>query len=147
MSDNQPLSQLAASLMEADVSPSPSPAKFQMKSDLYARPSPVNADLHDHMHDHIHDHKHHNKEEHCGYGWWSFIFYFLVFALVLYFVFFALRPSFVLNGEDCSDSFSNSYGKDDREINNGKLLCSAIVGSLIIIFVFWIFSWILNNVY
>jgi hypothetical protein len=125
MSDSQPLSQLAASLMDADVSPSPSPARRTMDHTTY---------------------KH--GDEQCGTGWWAFIFYFLVFALILYFVFFALRPSFVLNGEDGSYSYSkSSYGDDydNREINNGKLLGSAIVGSLIIIFVFWLFSWFLNS--
>ena len=78
----QPLSQLAASLMEGDVTPSPSP-RMEMK----------------------HDH------HHQGYGWWAFIFYFLVFALILYFVFFALRPSFVLDGNH-SGSFSSDDNDD-----------------------------------
>ena len=111
VSSDQPLSALAASLMENDVSPSPS-----------------------RMH-----HSSHSEESHHG-GWWKFVFYFLVIALILYFVFFALRPSFVL--DDCHDSRSRSsedYG--EREINNGKLLGSAVVGALVLIFIFWLFSW------
>jgi len=110
--NDQPLSALAASLMENDVSPSP------------ARASAAHAGAS------------------CGHGWWAFVFYFLVIALVLYFTFFALRPSFVL--EDNKHSYSHSRGyssedyHDEREINNGKLLGSAIVGALIIIFVFWV---------
>lgn len=138
MSDNQPLSQLAASLMDADVSPSPSPARRTMASHM---------DHMDHAHKHWDEHKHTDKS--CGQGWWAFVFYFLVFAIVLYFVFFALRPSFVLNGDDCSYSYSkSSYGDDsydNREINNGKLLGSAIVGALILIFIFWLFTWLLNS--
>ena len=115
VSSDQPLSALAASLMENDVSPSPSRAQ-----------------------------KHsHQGAESCHGGWWKFVFYFLVIALILYFTFFALRPSFVL--DDCYDSRSRSsedYGHGyDREINNGKLLGSAIVGALIIIFIFWLFWW------
>ncbi len=116
MSDNQPLSQLAASLMAQDMTPSPSPARRSLAKA---------------------EHKH---EEGCV-GWWAFVFYFLVFALVYYFVFFALRPSFVLNGDDKSYSRSSYSDDDDREISNGKLLGSAIVASLITIFVFWIFWW------
>lgn len=112
VSSDQPLSALAASLMENDVSPSPA------RSQKHA----------------------YGHEEGCHGGWWKFVFYFLVIALILYFVFFALRPSFVL--DDCHDSRSRSsedYG--EREINNGKLLGSAIVGALILIFIFWLFSW------
>ena len=114
LSENAPLSALAASLMENDVSPSP------VRSSVA------------------------HTESHCHGGWWAFVFYFLVIALVLYFTFFALRPSFVLND---SHSYSRSRGyssdeQDDREINNGKLLGSAVVGALIIIFVFWVLSWL-----
>ena len=115
---DQPLSALAASLMENDVSP-----------------SPVRASHHAH------------SGESCSHGWWAFVFYFLVVALVLYFVFFALRPSFVL--EDNKHSHSRGYSSedygDDREINNGKLLGSAVVGALIIIFVFWVLSYLAHG--
>jgi phosphatidylglycerophosphate synthase len=119
VSSDQPLSALAASLMENDVSPSPSRMMMQK-----------------HSHEHV-------AESHYG-GWWKFLFYFLVVALILYFTFFALRPSFVL--DDCHDSRSRSSedGYGDREINNGKLLGSAIVGALLIIFVFWLFSWAMS---
>jgi len=119
LSENAPLSALAASLMENDVSPSP------MRSS---------------------HHMHHDS--HCGHGWWSFVFYFLVIALVLYFTFFALRPSFVLEDKHHSYShggYSSDDYHDDREINNGKLLGSAIVGALIIIFVFWLLWWLVNG--
>lgn len=116
VSNDQPLSALAASLMENDVSPSPS---------------------------RVQKHQEYKSESHSG-GWWKFLFYFLVVALILYFVFFALRPSFVL--DDCHDSRSRSSedGFGDREINNGKLLGSAIVGALLIIFIFWLFSWAMS---
>ena len=117
-SDNMPLSQLAASLMDADS-------------------SPAKAESH-----RAHSHSH---AEGCAHGWWAFVFYFLVIALVLYFVFFALRPSFVLKDSDDSHSRS-SYSSDcSDEIDNGKLLGSAIVGALILIFVFWLFSWLAGS--
>jgi len=117
-SDSQPLSSLAKSLMENDMSPSP-----------------------------VHASHHHAAEEHCHSSWWAFVFYFLVVALVLYFVFFALRPSFVLEDSHSSySSNSSSYGHgDEREINNGKLLGSAIVGALLVIFVFWVLWYLANG--
>jgi hypothetical protein len=138
--------------MDADVSPSPSPARRTMIPSLRKTPTKydhMSMDHMDHVHDHAHKHKH--ADENCGTGWWAFVFYFLVIAIILYFVFFALRPSFVLNGDDCSYSYSkSSYGDDhydDREINNGKLLASAIIGALILIFVFWLFWYLLSAVY
>lgn len=127
-SDNMPLSQLAASLMDADASP----------------------DVRDHVRDHAREHVHHEHAEHsehaehgCGHSWWSFVFYFLVLALVLYFVFFALRPSFVL--KSCNDSHSRSASEDhDQEIDNGKLLGSAIVVALVIMFIFWLFYYLMQ---
>lgn len=118
MSDttNVSLSELAKSLMDQDG----------------VSPSPVRASAAAH------------KEEHCAHGWWAFLFYFLIISLILYFVFFCLRPSFVL--KDCgSDSHSRSSEDfEDREIDNGKLLGSAIVGALILIFVFWLLSFLAN---
>ena len=115
VSNDQPLSALAASLMENDVSPSP------MRSQKHAHDS-------------------------CHGGWWVFVFYFLVIALILYFVFFALRPSFVLDN-NCDSRSASSEEFGEREINNGKLLGSAIVVALILIFIFWLFSYALNAVY
>ena len=112
-SDNMPLSQLAASLMDADDMPSPA---MQKQS-----------------------HAHADKSEGCAHSWYAFVFYFLVIALVLYFVFFALRPSFVLKQEDDSRSFSRSEDSAD-EIDNGRLLGAAVVGALLLIFIFWLFS-------
>ena len=114
-SENQPLSALAQSLMENDMSPSP------------VRVS------------------HKAAEGHCHQSWWAFVFYFLVIALVLYFVFFALRPSFVLEDSHSRSYSSNSSDSEDREINNGKLLGSAVVGALLVIFVFWLLSWLAGS--
>jgi hypothetical protein len=115
-SDNMPLSQLAASLMDADDMPAT----------------------------HVHEHAHVHDESCSHHSLWAFVFYFLVIALVLYFVFFALRPSFVL--KQCNDSHSRSDEHSD-EIDNGRLLASAVVGALILIFIFWLFSWLMSSMY
>lgn len=121
-SNETPLSMLAMSLMEADEVP----ATAELRTSVHA----------DHHHDHAHDHAHHHEES--GHGWLSFLFFFLVIALVFYFVYFALRPSFVLKHDDCSDS--RSYTDDHwQEIDNGKLLGAAVVSALILLFVFWLF--------
>ena len=112
-SEQQPLSALAASLMDADATP-------EAREEVY-----------------------HNHADHgCGHGWWAFIFYFLVIALVLYFVFFALRPSFVLKNDCDSRSLSDDHYE---ELDNGKLLGSAIVGALILIFIFWLFAYAFSS--
>ena len=125
VSDNAPLSMLAASLMENE--PSPSPARVRVEREVVVR-------------DHAHHHDHHH--DHAGYGIWSAIFGFLLLALVFYFLYFALRPSFVLE-QDC-DSRSKSSDSDDRhdgrEISNGRLLGAAVLSALILLFVLWIFS-------
>ena len=112
------LSMLARSLMEAD--------EPEMKMDRHV----------DHS-----DHADH--DEGCAHGWWVFIFYFLVIALVLYFLFFALRPSFVMKDNHSSSSDSHSLSDDlCGEIDNGRLLGSAIVGALLLMFVFWLLTWL-----
>jgi hypothetical protein len=90
-------------------------------------------------------HAHHDHAHGHGHGWWSLVFYFLVFSLVLYFAFFALRPSFVLEDSHHSYSSHSSEEYGEREINNGKLLGSAIVGGLILVFVLWLFWWLANG--
>lgn len=113
---DQPLSALAASLMETDSVP--------------LKQTAVHADHADHA------------AHGCGYGWWSFVFWFLVLAVFFYFVYFALKPDFVLK-KDCHDSSeSRSYSYDSDEIDNGRLLGAAIVTALILIFVFWVLSWL-----
>ena len=122
-SQDQPLSALAKSLMEGDMSPSPMAAS---------------------RHEHVHHHGQ-QSDATCGHGWWALVFYFLVIALVLYFVFFALRPSFVLEDKCHSYSSQSSEEYGEREINNGKLLGSALVGALLLILVLWLFSWLMNG--
>ena len=121
VSDNAPLSMLAASLMENE--PSPSPARVRVEREVV---------VHDHAHHHHHDHDH-------GYGLWSAIFLFLLLALVFYFLYFALRPSFVLE-QDCDSrsKSSDEQGHDGREISNGRLLGAAVLSALILLFVLWI---------
>ena len=114
---DQPLSALAASLMETDSVP--------MKQTAHA----------DHM-------DHHG----CAHGWWSFVFWFLVLAVFFYFVYFALKPDFVLKKDchDSSESHSRSYG-DDKEIDNGRLLGAAIVTALLLIFLVWLLTWLAGS--
>lgn len=122
--NDAPLSMLAMSLMEADEAPEAvgRTSDFRAQDDLLYR--------------HEHHHKHHDHE---GQGWLSFVFYFLVLALIFYFLYFALRPSFVLKNDDCSDS--RSFSEDRfQEIDNGKLLGAAILSALVLIFIMWVFS-------
>jgi len=118
---DQPLSALAASLMETDSVPAQKAAY---------------ADSVDHSHG-------------CGHGWWSFVFWFLVLAVFFYFVYFALKPDFVLK-KDCHDSSdSRSYGSyshdDHKEIDNGRLLGAAIVTALLLIFLVWVLTWLAGS--
>ena len=77
-----------------------------------------------------HVHKHDCQD---GHGYWQLFFWWLVIALIVYFVLFALRPDFVLEKDD--------YDSCTGEIDQGRLLGSAIVISLIIIFILWLFSY------
>ena len=125
VSDNAPLSMLAASLMENE--PSPSPARVRVEREVVVR-------------DHAHHHDHHHHDQ-GSYGIWSFIFGFLLLALVFYFLYFALRPSFVLEQDCDSRSKSDSDDRHDgREISNGRLLGAAVLSALILIFVLWLAS-------
>lgn len=132
-----PLSMLAMSLMEADEAP-----EVTARADTFRNYDASVHDL-DHHHDleHHHDHKHHDHEG--GQSWLSFIFYFLVLVIIFYFLYFALRPSFVLKNDECSDS--RSFSDDQyREISNNKLLWSAVISSLVLVFVMWIFWWVVK---
>jgi hypothetical protein len=123
MNSDVPLSQLAESMMQADASP---------------RRMDMSMGSHDHAHDH--------HQGHHYSGWVAFVFYFLVLSVLFYYLYFALRPYFVLKQDDCYDSHSRSrsYGDDKDEIDNGRLLGAAVVTALILIFVFWVFGWFLN---
>jgi hypothetical protein len=131
-----PLSMLAMSLMEADEAP-----EAVVRADTFRNYEAPMQDMHDHMHDHMHD-DHHDHHE-GGQSWLSFIFYFLVLVIIFYFLYFALRPSFVLRHDECSDS--RSFSDDQhREINNNRLLWSAVISSLVLVFVMWIFWWVVK---
>jgi hypothetical protein len=126
--ESLPLSQLARSLL--DESPSPSPV---------ARPSVRVETFRDVQVTPRATHLHH-EEKHChGYSWWHAVLLFLLLAIIFYFLFFALRPWFVLNQCDDSHSWSEEHGHHEGEINNGKLLGSAVLAALIVLFVLWIF--------
>lgn len=126
VAQDAPLSLLAQSLMENDVSPSPSPVRSRV----------------DHSVAHMHDHA--DKECH-SFNFWHFLFYFLVFGLVFYFLYFCLRPSFVLEKHCDSRSRSSASDEhDERQISNGRLLAAAVVSALLLIFVFWLFYALLH---
>lgn len=85
-------------------------------------------------------HKHHNAAEECNnYGWWFFLFWFLVIGIIVWFVLFALKPDFVQE----KDRHDNPTG----EVDQGKVLGSAIVISLVLIFVVWLFAWAFGATY
>ena len=115
MSD-QPLSQLALSLMDADTQ--------QQITGRHA------ADV-----AHVHDH----SSQSCNHGWWSFLFFFLIAAIVFYFLYFALAPSFVLKN-NCHSRSSESGDFRDREIDQNKLLGAALLSSLGLLLVLWLIS-------
>ena len=118
-SDNAPLSQLAQSLMDGD-------SAYSMDHSAHAHSG----------------HAAHAHSGHSAHGWWSFVFYFLLVAVIFYFLYFALRPSFVLKQDHCDDSYSRSYSDEHyEEIDNGRLLASAVVSALLLIFVLWLFAW------
>ena len=71
-------------------------------------------------------------EENAGQGWWFFLFWFLVIGVIVWFLLFALKPDFVLNEDD--------HCRKNGEVDQGRVLGCAIVISLIIIFLVWIFS-------
>lgn len=122
-----PLSQLAASLMQNSESPSPSPM---------ARPALRVSAVREEV---VMDHHH----EHCGWSWYMFILLWLLLSIFFYLLFFFLRPWFVLQDNCDSRSWSEeNAGYENREINNGKLLGSAVLAALIVLFILWIF-WVL----
>lgn len=132
-----PLSQLAQSLMEADASPRRMDRLDH--SDFLDR----------HMDRHL-DHKaeHHQADHGCAHSWVSFVFYFLVLALLFYFLYFALRPYFVLKQDKCDDSRSRTHSYSEHredEIDNGRLLAAAVITALVLIFVFWLFAWAMGS--
>ncbi len=135
-----PLSALAQSLMDNDVSPSPVPSRMDRmeRMDRMDR-MPVAEYMNDHAHAHAHhhDHAHHHKSKMSG---WHFLFYFLVLVLVFYFLYFALRPYFVLKQDCDSRSQSSSDEWDSRDISQHRLLVAAILSALVLIFVLWLFS-------
>jgi|SRR5579883_2383861 hypothetical protein len=127
--DQVPLSVLAQSLLDQSPSPSPRATMRGMEPitvrETRVEVSPV-----------------YRGKEHChsGWSWWAAIFLFLIFAIAFYFLYFALRPSFVLNHCDESHSWSEDHG--EGEINNGKLLGAAILSALVLIFLFLILMWL-----
>lgn len=75
-----------------------------------------------------------NHKHTCeGYGLWTLFFWWVVIALIAYFTLFALKPDFVLEKDD--------YDEVTGEIDQGRLLGSAIVISLIIVFALWLLAW------
>lgn len=131
-----PLSALAQSLMDNDVSPSPLPVRSMDRMDR------MGMDKMDHM-DHMHDHHHHHHQK-SKMGFSHFLFYFLVLVLVFYFLYFALRPYFVLR-QDCDSrsqqsSQQSSDESDSRDISQSRLLVSAIFSAVVLMFVLWLFS-------
>lgn len=133
MSDmnDQPLSQLALSLMDDDTRAAVTgrtPGDVVVDREVFT-----------------HDHHHHAHGCATGYGWASFVFFFLIAAIVFFFLYWCLKPSFVLKNNCHSRSSSESSENWEHEIDNNKLLGAAIVSSLVLIFVLWLiwlaYSW------
>lgn len=102
------------------------------------RPIPVlheEVDFHKH---HVH-HEHHEHKEECGVGnnWWFYLFWFLVIGIIVWFLLFALKPDFVQK-DDYDD---NPTG----DVDQGKVLLWAVIISLVVIFLVWVFQWGFNS--
>lgn len=130
-----PLSALARSLLDESPSPSPVATRPAVRVETFRDVQVTPAAQHVHEHKHCH-----------GYSWWHAVLLFLLLAIVFYFLFFALRPWFVLNQCDDSHSWSEENNHHEGEINNGKLLGSAVLAALIVLFVLWVLwalmSWV-----
>lgn len=133
--DQVPLSVLAQSLM--DQSPSPSPMVRPAPLTRSARVEPVVV-----RESRVEVSPVYKQDKHCGgsWSWWGVILLFLLFAVAFYFLYFALRPSFVLN--QCDDSHSWSEDHQEGEINNGKLLGAAVLSALALVLVLWLLMWL-----
>jgi len=144
MSD-QPLSALAASLMEQDVSPSPLARGASRADALRSRASPdttryvMNGDAANYAkHDAKHD-AHYGQTACQGWSFWHFLFVMLVLVLIFYFLYFALRPYFVLEQNCCDDNSSEEHSNDNKQCSQGRLLGAAIISAVILLIVMWMF--------
>ena len=75
----------------------------------------------------------------CGYGWWFYLFWFLIVGVIVWFLLFALKPDFVQKDDD-------DY-KYTGEVDQGKVLLWAVIIALIAVFLIWIFQWGFTGAY
>jgi heme/copper-type cytochrome/quinol oxidase subunit 2 len=77
---------------------------------------------------------HHQASKHgCYNDWWFYLFWFLIVAVIAWFLLFALKPDFVQKDDDNE----NPTG----EVDQGKVLLWAVIIGLVAVFLIWIFQW------
>ena len=94
--------------------------------------TPISSLAKEYMEKDMHQHLKHAGE--CvGYGWWFYLFWFLVVGIIVWFLLFALKPDFVQK--------TNKHDDPTGEVDQGKVLGTAIVVALVITFLIWVFQW------
>ena len=89
------------------------------------------------------------KDQHHYGKWMNFLFWFVIIAIIAWFLLFSLRPEIVLkhHNREHRDSDRNEHSDhedhDNRhgEVDHVRVLVGAIVIALIAIFLIWIFQW------
>ena len=76
----------------------------------------------------------------AGYQWGAcgFIVWWIILALIIGFILFLFRPTFLLDGRD-----RDGYGRDRddcADVNWGTLVVWSLVVALVIIIIFWLLS-------
>jgi len=100
--------------------------------------TPISSLAQEYMQNDMHKHMKH-ADECVGYGWWFYLFWFLVVGIIVWFLLFALKPDFVQK--------TNKYDEPTGEVDQGRVLGISIVVALIVTFLIWMFQWGYGNAY
>lgn len=68
----------------------------------------------------------------CGYWLWYLVWFFII-AIIVWFILYALKPDFIQT--------TNDRGEYTGEVDQGKLLFSAIIIAIVILIIIWIIMW------
>jgi hypothetical protein len=103
------------------------------------------------------------QQKDCYGKWMNYLFWFVIIAIIAWFLLFSLRPEWVLKHHhrehnDCNDhnnsNSNNSNSNNDcnsgcnddckdrcGEIDHCRVLAGAVIIALIAIFIIWLFQW------